>query len=131
MTNIGIDELLDKSAIEQLLSLLSEDEVNNILRSCLEDAETRVSNLKNLRLPADILDLQRNAHDLKSTAGQLGAARLSKIAEELDVYCKSLCVEEQPDLDFLESRRKEIIHIFADVADAINNTYLNGDLTNS
>ncbi len=124
MTGIYGDALIDKDAINQLLTLLSQEEVNDILRSCLEDAESRVTSLKALRLPDDLQDLQWNVHDLKSTAGQLGATRLSKVAEEIDIYCKSLSDDANVDLDYIEVRLKEIINLFTDVADALHNSYL-------
>jgi HPt (histidine-containing phosphotransfer) domain-containing protein len=124
VSEIYTGELLDREAIDQLLAILSQDEVNSILETCLEDATQRVANIRDVKLPENLKELQWNAHDLKSSAGQLGATYLSQLAQDIDVYCKQLGEENEPDLDFLNAHRNKIVNMFTDVSDALHNNYL-------
>jgi len=122
--DISLGDPLDHQVIEQLLEILSEEDVYNILRSCLADAEQRIATIRNINLSTGLSDFAWNAHDLKSTAGQLGATRLSELAAEIDAYCNGLDDSASPDLDYLQQRRKELLNLFTDVSDSLHNNYL-------
>ena len=122
--DISLGDPLDHQVIEQLLEILSEQDVYNILRTCLADAEQRIAKIRTINLSTDLSDLAWNVHDLKGTAGQLGATRLSELAAELDAYCKGLDDASDPDVDYLQQRRKEMLNLFTDVSDSLHNNYL-------
>ena len=125
MTNqISLSDPLDHQVIKQLLEVLTEDDVYEILKTCLADAEQRIAKIRAINLSTDLSDLAWNVHDLKGTAGQLGATRLSELAGELDAYFKSLDESSAPDLEYLQQRRKEILNLFTDVSDSLHNNYL-------
>ena len=51
--------------------------------------ESRLARLGQLVERSDWVDAAREAHDVGSVAGTVGAARLSSLARELEAMCKS------------------------------------------
>jgi signal transduction histidine kinase/DNA-binding response OmpR family regulator/HPt (histidine-containing phosphotransfer) domain-containing protein len=89
-----LDELLvrsgiDKSCLDMIASVMSAIEIAEFVPSYLEDADRRISEML-LQVASDDLDgAARNTHALVSTAGSLGATRVSQLARAIEAACKA------------------------------------------
>ena len=124
MSTSPTDDLIDHAVIEQLFAILSEQETYIILSSCLTDVEQRVASIRALKMPEDMDQFKWNAHDLKTSSGQIGAIGLQQLAEEVEIYCKNLGDGVPPDTDFLKDRQQRIINTATDVSDIMHNHYM-------
>ena len=79
--------VLDPTVIETLRQLTvpgEPDVLAEVLKLFLEEAPTRIAKLRNAWETRDIQSVQRLAHSLKGSAGNIGATTLFEICKQLD-----------------------------------------------
>lgn len=76
------------------------DKVVEIITLCLADAKEKTDLILHAADVDNWFDVGVYAHDVKSTAGQIGAARLQNIAKRLEDCCRSSDTVDAPDLVF-------------------------------
>ena len=64
------------------------DVVQDIVKAYLQEAKVKIDELQRAFEDKDYDTLQRNAHSLKSSSGNLGLSRLASFTMELDALCK-------------------------------------------
>ena len=79
----------DPSALTQMISILDQDSLKEIVDGCLADATEKTALILEVGSSDDWDEAAKLAHDIKSTAGQIGAARLRDVAVRLEAICKS------------------------------------------
>ena len=84
--------VLDPAVIETLrqLSVPGEPDVlTEVLKLFLEEAPTRIEKLRNAWANRNIQEVQRMAHSLKGSAGNIGATAMFDLCKELDQVGRS------------------------------------------
>jgi HPt (histidine-containing phosphotransfer) domain-containing protein len=79
--------VLDPAVIDTLRQLTvpgEPDVLEEVLKLFLEEAPARLSKLRNAWEARDIQSVQRMAHSLKGSAGNIGATALFEICKQLD-----------------------------------------------
>ena len=80
---------IDDAHLEGLARLLPADRFSHMLEVYLQGARERLQRIQLLALDHDFKGLVGEAHDLKSTSGNLGARRLQHLAERLEAAGRS------------------------------------------
>ncbi len=83
------DAVVDEAYIADLQRMLPPDRFASLLRSYVEGAERRWGRIAAYAAARDLAGLRREAHDLISTAGNLGARRLQSLGGSLQAACKA------------------------------------------
>jgi HPt (histidine-containing phosphotransfer) domain-containing protein len=78
------EPVIDRSAIERLGRLGGPDLVRRMLELYLENGPERARALGERAAAGDVSGVERSAHTMKSSAGNLGAVRLQRAAERLE-----------------------------------------------
>lgn len=84
--------VLDPAIIDTLRQLTvpgEPDVLTEVLKLFLEEAPTRIEKLRNAWAARDIQQVQRIAHSLKGSAGNIGASALFEICKQIDSSGKS------------------------------------------
>jgi two-component system sensor histidine kinase/response regulator len=81
--------LIDETQLRALKIEMSGDSYRTLLKSYLDGARARLGRIRVLLETPDLLAASGEAHDLKSTSGSFGAARLCLLANQLEKACKS------------------------------------------
>lgn len=84
--------VLDPGVLDGLRKLTSPGEPDvlaEVLRLFLEEVPPRILRLRNALAAGNIQDLQRAAHSLKGSAGNIGARRLFEVCRQLDDIARS------------------------------------------
>ncbi len=81
--------VLDETYLDQLAMIIEPSEVVAILHAYIEGEGERTSKIAAASGAGDIEALAGEAHDLKSTSGNLGARRLERLAEQLVRACRT------------------------------------------
>jgi HPt (histidine-containing phosphotransfer) domain-containing protein len=84
--------VLDPAVIETLrkLSMPGEPDVLiEVLKLFLEEAPSRIEKLRNAWAARNIQEVQRMAHSLKGSAGNIGARDLFDVCQQLDLVGRS------------------------------------------
>jgi signal transduction histidine kinase/CheY-like chemotaxis protein/HPt (histidine-containing phosphotransfer) domain-containing protein len=79
---------LDEAQLDGLARLLPAARFKTIVESYLSGASERLERIRSRAADLDFTQIAREAHDLKSTAGNFGARRLQSIAEALESAAK-------------------------------------------
>ncbi|WP_051340646.1 response regulator [Azospirillum halopraeferens] len=85
----GGPPLLDASVLETLRELTTPDEFAGLLDGFSEQCLERIAGVRTLAGAEDLAGLRVQAHDLVSTAGNVGLRRLQTLAGELDAACRA------------------------------------------
>jgi HPt (histidine-containing phosphotransfer) domain-containing protein len=81
------DPAIDERILEKLYELQDDadpDLVADLIRMFFALTPTRISRLRDALQSGDTRQLEREAHDLKSSAANLGATTLSSVASDLE-----------------------------------------------
>jgi CheY-like chemotaxis protein len=78
------EELLDRAVVENLRQLGGPELVSELVRMFLEDAESRLAALREGVEKNDAGALERTAHTLKGSSGNMGATRMAAVCAELE-----------------------------------------------
>ncbi len=81
--------VIDTAHLDALARMMPPARLATILHSAIEGSDGRIARLEALSDAADLDQLGRDAHDLKSVSGNLGARRLQQLAEDLEAACRS------------------------------------------
>jgi signal transduction histidine kinase/CheY-like chemotaxis protein/HPt (histidine-containing phosphotransfer) domain-containing protein len=83
---------IDRRMLLEIQDLQIEGEpsiLDKIIKAYLEGSKVLISQLRESIAVKDIDVLQKNAHSLKSSSANVGAAKLSKMSKELEENCKN------------------------------------------
>jgi HPt (histidine-containing phosphotransfer) domain-containing protein len=78
----------DPNMLRPLAEVLDETSLLEIVDKCLEDSLEKVNLISKAGETQNWDQACKYAHDIKSTAGQVGAHRLQDLAKQLEVTCK-------------------------------------------
>jgi histidine phosphotransfer protein HptB len=83
---MGTDEILDRSAIDNLLSSIGGDRdfLNELIDTYFDDVPVLFLQLEAALTGGDAAAFQRAAHSIKSNSATFGATTLSNIARQLE-----------------------------------------------
>ena len=82
-------ESIDRNNLYMIASVMSPAEIAEFVPGYLDDADRRISEML-LQVEGGELDgAARNTHALVSTAGSLGATRVSQLARAIEAACKA------------------------------------------
>lgn len=81
--------ICDPQGIAPLVAVLEDEQVLEIARLCLVDALEKTNLAAHAADIENWADVAMFAHDVKSSAGQLGATRLQDLAVRLEDNCKN------------------------------------------
>jgi HPt (histidine-containing phosphotransfer) domain-containing protein len=76
--------VLDAAVLERLLGWVGRDRVAQLIGLFLESSSGRVSDVRSGLADGEAQRIERAAHSLKSSAGNLGASRLHFLAAQLE-----------------------------------------------
>ena len=85
-------DVLDPKVIDSLRQLTppgEPDVLNEVLTIFLQEVPTRVERLRTFLAAGNIVEVQRAAHSLKGSAGNIGARSLYDICRQLDDKARS------------------------------------------
>lgn len=78
------DPVVDRSAIQRLGRIGGQDLVRRMLELYLANGAERVHTLSGCAGEGDVQGVERAAHTMKSSAGNVGAVRLQRLAERVE-----------------------------------------------
>ncbi len=81
--------VIDPDAVDHIMGVGGRDLLEHLIQLFLETAPQRVENARNAAADGDLETVHREAHALRSAAGNLGANRLASIASALELRAKS------------------------------------------
>lgn len=106
MTTRVLASAVDPSVLNQLREDLGEDsEVRGLVDLFIEDARVRCGTITDAYARGDAAALARNAHGLKGSAANVGAAALASLCADIERVAKSGTVTGTP-IAFLEEERQ-------------------------
>jgi len=85
----GDPPVLDESVFDGLSRMLPPARLRPIVETYLDGADSRLSRIEAAARVRDWVELEHEAHDLKSTSGSFGARRLQSLAEQLQTAGKA------------------------------------------
>jgi HPt (histidine-containing phosphotransfer) domain-containing protein len=89
MTSAGV---LDPVALDRLRQLTvpgEPDVLNEVLKVFLQEVPPRIVRLRIAQAAGNIEEVQRAAHSLKGSAGNIGASQMFDVCKQLDVVARS------------------------------------------
>jgi len=98
--------IMDRATYDELVEEIGEETACQMLDVFLAETVERLALLHRLSCPNDRVQIEREAHSLKGTAGTFGFKRLSKLARTLEVGASAMT-----DAEF-RAARGEIEHAF-------------------
>jgi hypothetical protein len=81
--------IFDRAKLDELSEIMEESKFTNLVGQFAQGLETRVGRLLELLDQSNWPDAAREAHDIVSVAGNVGAARLSALARHIETACKT------------------------------------------
>lgn len=114
----GLLPVFDPQGLTALTSVLSEDQVVKLIGVCLVDAQERTDLIIHAASTQNWHEVGNCAHDVKSTAGQIGAARLQDLAARLEANCR-----DDGGRKGNSSRSPELVAAFKEAAQLTLETY--------
>lgn len=99
-TTSGVNALpvCDPQGLASLAGVLPAEKVIEIITLCLVDAREKTDLIIHAADVENWEDVGTFAHDIKSTAGQIGASHLQDLAKRLEDACRSGNTSNGPDL---------------------------------
>ncbi|MGF7209684.1 PAS domain S-box-containing protein [Skermanella aerolata] len=88
----------DPEGLAGLEGAVPRADFDELVACFLENAEARLDRIRHLADSGDLDGLRREAHDLTSTAGNMGALRVSELARKLETACREGSAERAVDL---------------------------------
>jgi histidine phosphotransfer protein HptB len=88
-------ERLDQELLQEL-ELLMEEDFSSLLAAYLRDSEQRFFELTEAWEAGDFDGLSRNAHSLKGSSSNIGAAVLAALCGDLEGLARDRCAEQVP-----------------------------------
>ena len=79
----------DPTPLNELKAILDGSKFVNLATQLIQGLETRLTRLAELLKASNWAEAAPGAHDIVSVAGNVGAARLSALARELEHLCKA------------------------------------------
>ena len=85
-----VDELpvLDRDVLDTLSEGVGEAYLPDLIQQSVDEMRTSLGRVVELGNGADLATMRREAHDLKSGSGGLGAVRLQRHAQALELACR-------------------------------------------
>ena len=80
---------VDHAHLDKLKVMIGADQLATLLQGFVDSLDERVKRVKPLLEQHKLAEVAREAHDLISISGNIGAMRLSRIARQLESCCKS------------------------------------------
>lgn len=77
------DEILDSAVVAELLEVGDAEFLQDLFETYMEDAREKLDGITKAMATGDAAQLGRLAHTFKGASGNIGAIRLSSIAEKL------------------------------------------------
>lgn len=106
--------IADPSALSSMAEFLDDESLEEIVLGCLADATEKSALIVDASATENWQEASQFAHDIKSTAGQMGAARLRDIAIQLEAICKGEDTREALALvQDLKAATEATLHAFA------------------
>jgi CheY-like chemotaxis protein/HPt (histidine-containing phosphotransfer) domain-containing protein len=84
-----LDAVFDTGTIASLEKYLPASSVRELLAMFVDQIDSQIEPIRQAAAERDLEALGREAHSLAGSAGNIGAARLSQLARELDAACKT------------------------------------------
>ena len=82
------EAVLDQDVLGTLCDSIGEQSMSELIEQSVEGMRANLAQLIALGDSQDLATIKRQAHDLKSTSGGFGAARLQRLVAKLDLACK-------------------------------------------
>ena len=92
------DGVLDHAILDELREAVGAAAFEGLIDTFIEESRTRIAAIKAAMADDDAKALQRQAHALKGSAGNFGAARLRDAASSVEAACESGDVDRAHDL---------------------------------
>lgn len=89
---MGDTSILDPTVLDTLRQLTppgEPDVLTEVLTLFLQESPRRIEQLRNACAAGDIQEVQRSAHSLKGSAGNIGANALLDVCRQLDEHSKA------------------------------------------
>ncbi len=83
------EAMIDGSVIDSLSEVLGPAKLNDLVVTFVDDIRARVGRIAEAAGGSDMDNLRREAHDLKSTAGNLGLMQLSDLGADIETACRA------------------------------------------
>ncbi len=83
------ETMVDGSVIDSLAEVLGPAKMNDLVVTFVDDIRARVGRIALAAGDENMDDLRREAHDLKSTAGNLGLMQLSDLGASIETACRA------------------------------------------
>jgi histidine phosphotransfer protein HptB len=80
-----VQPVMDRAVYDELAEEIGEETACEMLDIFLEETVARLALLHRLSCPNDCVQIEREAHSLKGTAGTFGFKQLSKLSRRLEV----------------------------------------------
>lgn len=84
---MSVSDVLDPAVIESLRQLTppgEPDVLNEVLTIFLQEVPPRIERLRTFWAAGNIVEMQRAAHSLKGSAGNIGARALHELSRQID-----------------------------------------------
>jgi HPt (histidine-containing phosphotransfer) domain-containing protein len=81
--------LLDLEKLTSLTTTLPVSDVRDLLRLFMLDTDKHIACIREQSADGNLSGIGHNAHDIVSTAGNMGASQLYALARELDAACRA------------------------------------------
>jgi HPt (histidine-containing phosphotransfer) domain-containing protein len=107
---VAVSDVLDMTVVEELLSLSDEGDPElllDLIQLFLADGPSKLESIVAGLQSGDLDRMERAAHSLKGSSGNLGARRLQAACERMQVASRSRDLELARDLAALVQRRYE------------------------
>lgn len=89
---MSMSDVLEPAVIESLRQLTppgEPDVLNEVLRIFLQETRPRIERLSTFLAAGNIQEVQRAAHSLKGSAGNIGARQLFDVCRRLDAHART------------------------------------------
>ncbi len=93
-SEVGSQGCIDDAVVRELEELLGGTDMGALVRENIEAAQARIGRMLDAVNEEDIATIQKEAHDLKSTLGSLGAIQAHTAAATLEQACKDGRIDE-------------------------------------
>jgi len=85
---IGELVVLDHNQLASLAAVLPSEGLRDLLRLYLLDTDNHIAHIREQNVRVDMDGIARNAHVIVSTAGNIGAAQMCELAQQLNQACR-------------------------------------------
>ena len=89
VTGAAQARVFDESRLLELATLMREREFESLIRSWIKAARERLDRIEACLAGGDLVGAERDAHDLASSSGYMGAARLEFLSRSLETACRA------------------------------------------